>query len=406
MDAALAELGLGRPIELAVVLGTRPEVIKLAPVVRLARQRADEFHVRLLLTGQHRELADRLMDEFGLEADVDLDLMRRHHGLAPMAAECLRGLGAVLASDPPDWVLVQGDTTTTFAGALAAFYNRIRVGHVEAGLRTGCPNSPFPEEMNRRLTTSLAELHFAPTETARANLLEQGVAPGVIVVTGNTGIDSLFEVRRRLAGETTPESMHAMRSMQALEPPTMQSISPVPATRRYALVTVHRRENHGPALARICDGLLALLDRHADLGIVLPVHPSPQVQGVVCARLGRHPRVVLAEPLGHAAFVQRLVGAALVLTDSGGVQEECAALGKPVLVLRDDTERQEAVDAGVAMLVGTAPQRIVDAASKVLSDAEVYDRMAQPSLAFGDGRASARILDALKRHTSTPASRR
>jgi UDP-N-acetylglucosamine 2-epimerase (non-hydrolysing) len=364
------------------VLGTRPEVIKLAPLIRLARSRPHEIRLRIVLTGQHRELSRQMMSEFDLQADVDLDLMHRNQGLAAITADCLRGLSEVLAADRPDWVLVQGDTTTTLAASLAAFYNGIRVGHVEAGLRTGCRTSPFPEEMNRRLTSCISDVHFAPTERARRNLLEQGVADDAIVVTGNTGIDALFEVRRAFAAEAT----------DVREP--------------YVLATVHRRENHGEALGRICDGLLALLDRHRDVTLLLPLHPSPRVHDAVVAKLGGHPRAVLSAPLGYSEFQRALVGAALVLTDSGGIQEECAALGKPVLVLRAQTERQEAVEAGVAVLVGTCAATIADTASALLTDRERYRSMARPTTAFGDGTASARILDALRERAPSSAAGR
>jgi UDP-N-acetylglucosamine 2-epimerase (non-hydrolysing) len=368
-----------RPIALTVILGTRPEVIKLAPVVRLARERPGAFQVRLVLTGQHRQLAVQLMDEFGLRADIEVDLMATGLELGRMAAECLRTLSAILSADRPDWVLVQGDTTSAFAGALSAFYEKIAVAHVEAGLRTGCRTSPFPEEMNRRLTTSLADLHLAPTPAARLNLLKQGVPDASIVVTGNTVIDALFDIRRRLA--STPSRL-----------PTM-------ATPRFVLATVHRRENHGAALERICDGLLRLLEMNPSVSLLLPVHPNPRVEAVVVGKLRHHPRAVLCAPLGYARFVRALVDASLVLTDSGGVQEECAALGKPVLVLRADTEREEAVAAGVARLVGTSPRGIADAATLLLSDAAAYRRMARSTDAFGDGHAAARVLDALETGT-------
>ncbi|MEP7057665.1 MAG: UDP-N-acetylglucosamine 2-epimerase (non-hydrolyzing) [Caldimonas sp.] len=362
-----------RPLRIAAIVGTRPEAIKLMPVIFAARARPRQFEISVVRTGQHRELVDRLMDEFGLRADVDLDVMRPNQDLAHVMAESVRGLSEYVAAAKPDWVLVQGDTTTTFAGALAGFYNDARIGHVEAGLRTGNRRSPFPEEANRALTARLADLHFAPTEQARQNLLREGIDAASIVVTGNTVVDALLRTlgRRELA-------------------PADRGASP-----RYVLLTAHRRENHGAALGRICDALLLLLERHPDLSASVPMHPSPKVRDVLTGRLGRHDRVRLTEPLGYADFVRALDAAALVLTDSGGVQEECAALGKPVLVLRHDTERREAIDAGVAILVGTDARQIADAGSALLDDAPRYARMARPSDAFGDGNASARILDAL-----------
>lgn len=361
-----------RPIELALIIGTRPEAIKLAPVVLAARARPQEFRVQVIRTGQHRELVDQLLHEFDIEADADLRVMQPNQDLAHVMAESVRGLSTLFAQRKPDWVVVQGDTTTTFAGALAAFYNRVRVGHVEAGLRTGKRHSPFPEEANRSMTARVTDLHFAPTAQARANLLREGIADADIVVTGNTVIDALWAALAR-APAAPPGANGA----------------------RYLLVTAHRRENHGPALADICDAILGLLAADPLLEAWVPMHPSPQVRRTLTERLGREPRVRLTEPLGYTGFVQALNGAALVLTDSGGIQEECAALGKPVLVLRTDTERPEAVDAGVAVLVGTAPRRIIDVASRLLADRRCYDSMAQPSTAFGEGAASALILDAL-----------
>ncbi len=358
------------------MIGTRPEAIKLAPVIFAARARPLQFDVQVIRTGQHRELVDRAMQEFGLQSDVDLDLMTPNQSLAQVLSAAVSGLSEVFRTDSPDWVLVQGDTTTTFAGALAAFYNQVRVGHVEAGLRTGDRHLPFPEEANRSMTARLADLHFAPTEQARRNLLAEGLQASTILMTGNTVIDILLRTLSRgpLAAERRADG---------------------PGAADYVLVTVHRRENHGAPLDRICDALIALLARHPALGAWLPMHPSPAVREAVVARLGAHPRIRLTEPLGYVDFVTALDGATLVLSDSGGVQEECAALGKPMLVMRDDTERPEAVDAGVAVLVGTDPARIVEVASRLLGDPEAASRMARPSTAFGDGRASERILDAL-----------
>jgi UDP-N-acetylglucosamine 2-epimerase (non-hydrolysing) len=361
-----------RKLRLAVVIGTRPEAIKLAPVILAAQARPEAFEVQVIRTGQHRELVARVMDEFGLATDVDLDLMRPNQSLAHVMSASVSGLSERFAADRPDWVLVQGDTTTTFAGALAAFYNHVRIGHVEAGLRTGNRYLPFPEEANRALTARLADLHFAATDQARRNLLAEGLPDASILMTGNTVIDILMHTLARAA------------------PAAAGTASP-----RYILVTTHRRENHGPALHGICDAVLALLERYPDMHLWLPMHPSPNVRSTVTAKLGAHPRVRLTEPLDYAEFVAAQDGATIVLTDSGGVQEECAALGKPVLVLRDDTERREAVDAGVAVLVGTDPKRIVEVASRVLDDPESSRRMSRPTTVFGDGSASGRILDAL-----------
>lgn len=367
-----------RPIELALIIGTRPEAIKLAPVVLAARARPAEFSVQVIRTGQHRELVDQLLHEFDIDADADLHVMKPNQDLAHVMAESVRGLSTLFAQRRPDWVIVQGDTVTTFAGALAAFYNRVRVGHVEAGLRTGKRDSPFPEEVNRAMTSRVTDLHFAPTALARDNLRREGIASDDIIVTGNTVVDALYAALR-------------------VHPPKPSTASP---SGRYLLVTAHRRENHGPALADICDGILGILATDTQLEAWVPMHPSPHVRRTLIERLGREPRVRLTEPLGYVSFVQAIHGAALVLTDSGGIQEECAALGKPVLVLRNDTERPEAVDSGVAVLVGTTPQRIIEVASALLADHQYYDSLARPSTAFGDGAASTLILDALGRESS------
>ena len=375
-----------RPLHLCVVIGTRPEAIKLAPVIAAARSRPEHFEVSVVRTGQHRELVDQLMQEFDLRVDVDLAIMQPDQDLAHVMSASVSGLSRHMKETRPDWALVQGDTTTTFAGALAAFYNRVRVGHVEAGLRTGQRDNPFPEEVNRCMTARLASVHFAPTEPARRNLLAEGLDDADIVVTGNTVIDALRQVLATGAAETA---------------------EPHAAARPYVLVTAHRRESHGPALAGICDGLTTLLERHPQLDVWLPMHPSPAVRGMLRQRLGAHPQVQLTEPLGYRSMVGAMNGALLVLTDSGGIQEECAALGKPVLVLRESTERVEALEAGVARLVGTDAQRIVTAACELLAGSEhgsehrsaPYRAMARASSAYGEGTASLRILDSLLRRS-------
>ena len=363
------------PIRICVVIGTRPEAIKLAPVILAARARRSEFDVSVVRTGQHRELVDQLMEEFGLQADVDLDVMRRDQDLAHVMSASIGGLSDFFARERPDWVLVQGDTTTTFAGALAAFYNHVRIGHVEAGLRTGNRSSPFPEEANRSLTARIADLHFAPTPQARANLLAEGIADEHILVTGNTVVDALLRALDR-----------PLRVPAPYRPP---------GALPYVLVTAHRRENHGPGLKRVCEAVLMILDEHPKLVAVVPMHPSPRLRDVFTSMLGTHARVHLTDALGYRSFVTALQGAALVLTDSGGVQEECCALGKPVLVLREDTERPEAVDAGVAVVVGTCPHDIACAAARLLDDSGTRRTMSGASKAFGEGTASTMILDAL-----------
>ena len=360
-------------MHVAVVMGTRPEAIKLAPVIHeLGRQ---NVQTSVISTGQHREMLDQILEEFGVEPDVELSTMNTAQKLSDLTAVVVDGLGRALRRLEPDYVLVQGDTTTALCGALCGFYERVPVGHVEAGLRTGDRQSPFPEEANRSMTACIADLHFAPTEQARSNLLQQGVAAHDIVVTGNTVIDMLF------------------RTVQRPRPGGVDATGSLPSP--YVLVTIHRRENQGTALHDVCDALLALLAEHPQLSLWVPMHPSPDVRGVLVARLSAHARALLTEPRGYTNFVAAMHGAALVLTDSGGVQEECAALGKPVLVLRADTERPEAVDAGVALLVGTGSSRIVTVASELLRDPERHRDMARPTTAFGDGRAAGRILDAI-----------
>ncbi|MBV9891207.1 MAG: UDP-N-acetylglucosamine 2-epimerase (non-hydrolyzing) [Rhizobacter sp.] len=364
-------------MRIATVIGTRPEAIKLAPLILAAREHPDRFEVRIVRTGQHRELVDELLTEFGLRADFDLKVMRPDQDLAHVLSASVRGLSDLIARERPDWVIVQGDTTTTLAGALAAFYNRARIGHVEAGLRTGDRRSPFPEEANRTLTTHLADLHFAPTERARQNLLREGIDSAAIVVTGNTVVDALVRT-------------------QGLAPLKRSGDSNGTAS-PYFLVTTHRRENHGEALLRICDAVRELLELHPHTQAWIPMHPNPRVRAVLTHELGGNRRALLTDPLSYTAFVRALEGAALVLTDSGGVQEECAALGKPVLVMREHTERPEAIEAGVAKVVGTGAHAIVDEASRLLRDAESSTAAAARSTnAFGDGRAAERILAALR----------
>ncbi|MDB5816789.1 MAG: hypothetical protein JWQ11_429 [Rhizobacter sp.] len=356
------------PLKLMVVMGTRPEIIKLAPVILAARSRPEQFEVVTVHTGQHREMAVQAMADFGLTADVDLEIMQFNQDVAHVMTASLRRLFDSMTTARPDWVIVQGDTTTTLAGALAAFYHRIPVAHVEAGLRTGDRYSPFPEEMNRSLTTRLCNLHFAPTAGARANLLGEGIAEDRILVTGNTAIDALFCVL-----EQQPRAGKV-------------------AGHHHLLVTAHRRENHGAGIESICDAVLDLLKRYPELTVSFPVHPSPAVRDTVFRRLDGHPRVRLSPPLAYRPFVQAMARATLILSDSGGVQEEAASLGTPVLILRDTTERQEAVDGGSAFLVGTDRHRIVEAATAVL-EGRAPLLAAGTANPFGDGHASTRILD-------------
>jgi UDP-N-acetylglucosamine 2-epimerase (non-hydrolysing) len=353
------------PPTVACVVGTRPEAIKMAPVLcRLGR--TSDVTVRLVSTGQHRGLLDHALADFGLTPDFDLDLMRPGQGLADLAARALAGLAGLLATLRPALVLAQGDTTTVLAAALAAYYARIPFGHIEAGLRSGRPDSPFPEETNRVLISRLATLHFAPTPAAARNLRPEGIDARDIHITGNPVVD-------------------ALRMMEPQLPP------PPPCARgRYVLATIHRRENHGAPLDRIAAALRTLLGRHEDLSLILPLHPNPSVSNRLRAALEGEPRAHLIDPLGYREFLATLRGAALVLSDSGGVQEEGPALGRRVLVLRETTERPEAVAAGFARVVGTDPRRIVAEAERSLLAGD--PPTASGATPFGDGRAAERIV--------------
>lgn len=355
------------------VFGTRPEAIKMAPVVRELRRYPGEIVSRVCVTAQHRQLLDEVLDLFAIRPDYDLNVMRPGQSPLSVAAEVLRGLEPVLAEERPDWVLVQGDTTTAALGAVAAFYCGARVAHVEAGLRSHDPREPFPEELNRRVAGVAADLHFAPTEGALENLLREGVERSAIVVTGNPVIDAL----------------HAANDLPA---PALE----LPRGRRIVVVTTHRRESFGLPLARICRAVARLVLRFPDIHVVLPAHPNPAVRLAFETHLPVLDRISLIEPLGYRSMVELLRRATLVLTDSGGLQEEAPSLGKPVLVLRDVTERPEGVDAGATRLVGTEEDRIVEEASALLSSPGEYALMSRAVNPYGDGRAAARIVAALR----------
>ena len=357
-----------------MVLGTRPEAIKLAPVIRTF-QAAPDLRTRVVLTGQHREMVGQVMDLFGLVADHDLALMAPNQTLTHVTCSALQGLQQEFSQHQPALALVQGDTTTAFASALAAFYAQVPVGHVEAGLRTDNLFDPFPEEANRRLISQLAQLHFAPTERSAANLRASGVI-GSIITTGNTVIDALLQM-----AETAP----------ALPIPGLDW-----SQQRVLLATVHRRENWGERLQDIGQGFLALLERFPDTALLLPLHRNPTVREPLQALLGGHPRAFLTEPLDYNRLVAAMRGCTLLLTDSGGLQEEAPALGKPVLVLRRTTERPEAVEAGTAKLIGTDSAAILAEASRLLEDPQAYEAMAHAHNPFGDGQASGRILAAVR----------
>jgi UDP-N-acetylglucosamine 2-epimerase (non-hydrolysing) len=360
-------------LKLMCVLGTRPEAIKLAPIALAARRLGNQFDVSVVATGQHRDLATSAFQAFGLRADVDLDVMTPHQRPTDVIARVLTALPAVFERNRPDVVLVQGDTATTVAAALAAYHAKIAIGHVEAGLRTSDPSSPFPEEMNRRLTTRLATYHFAPTRVAAARLLAEGVDPGAMVVTGNTVIDALGHLRST-----------------AVAPRHLD----LPGNRRMILLTVHRRENHGERLLEICAAVRDIVRARGDVVVVCPVHPNPDVQRRVYQDLAVE-RVQLVPPLDYPELLWLLDRSFLVLTDSGGLQEEAPAFHKPVLVLRESTERPEGVDGGVARLVGTTRAQIVRTTLRILDDEQAYLEMSTPENPFGDGRAAERILQFL-----------
>jgi len=354
-----------------VVVGTRPEAVKLAPVVHALRQQP-WAETRVLATAQHRQMLDQTHAFFGIRPDRDLDTMRPGQGLADLTAGLLAGIDPVLAEERPDLVLAQGDTTTVMATALACFYRKIAFGHVEAGLRTGDVQNPFPEELNRVLVGRMAALHFAPTERAREHLLREGVPAATVHVTGNTVIDAL---------------------LWAVDRVDTASFEPA-AGKRLVLVTAHRRENFGAPFLSVCDALRDLADR-GDLQVLYPVHPNPDVHDVAHRMLGTHPAIRLVDPLDYPAMVAAMRACTLILTDSGGVQEEAPTLGKPVLVLRTTTERPEGIDAGAAKLVGTDRARIVAEASRLLDDASAYAAMATVKNPYGDGRAAERIVVAI-----------
>jgi UDP-N-acetylglucosamine 2-epimerase (non-hydrolysing) len=370
---------MSKPVVLAV-FGTRPEAIKLAPVVRALRARPD-LDTRVCATAQHREMLDLMLSNFDLRPDYDLDLMRKDQDLSGFSARALPRLQKILRLVRPDFVLVQGDTTTAFVAALAAFYERVPVGHVEAGLRSFDRANPYPEETNRAMISRLCDLHFAPTSVARANLLAEGIASAGIVQTGNTVVDAL-----RLDAETT----HAVR-----EPALRAALAALGATDKAAVVTTHRRENLGRPLRALCAAFRILIERHPQLHLFYPVHMNPKVSDVVRRRL-RHPRAHLLPALDYFDLIHLLRRSAFVLTDSGGLQEEAPSLGKPVVVLRETTERPEAVSAGVAVLAGTRTDSVVRAASRLLRDADFYKRMSRGSGIYGDGRASERIVGSVR----------
>lgn len=369
MQGSLSSL----PIKIMPILGTRPEAVKVAPLINLLKSRPEQFDCRICVTAQHREMLDQVLQSFGITPDYDLDIMQSGQTLAQITTRALEGVDKVLAEAQPDMVLVQGDTTTVFTAGLAASYHRIALGHIEAGLRTGDKFDPFPEEINRRLTGRLADLHFAPTSQAKQNLLDEGIDPENIYLTGNTVIDALYQV-------TSADGREARDPQKSS---------------RTILVTTHRRENWGEPLEEIAHALEDILEAFPDTNVLLPMHKNPVVREPLTRILGAHSRVKLIEPPDYMEFVKLMESADLVLTDSGGVQEEAPALGLPVLVLRRTTERPEGVDAGTAKLVGTNRADIVREAGKLLGDPDAYQAMSRAANPYGDGQACRRIAEAV-----------
>lgn len=364
-----------KKIKLMTVFGTRPEAIKMYPLVLEMQKYPDFIEPIVAVTAQHREMLDQVLQLFAIKPDYDLNIMTAGQTLYDVTGRALAGLKDVLAEAQPDMVLVHGDTTTTFVGALASFYAQIPVGHVEAGLRTGNKFSPYPEEMNRKLTGAIADIHFAPTSTSKNNLLKENIDPAAIVVTGNTVIDAL---------QTTVKADYRFTDSGLQKA--------LAGGKRLILVTTHRRENLGEPMRHVYQALRKVLENHPDVEAIFPVHKNPKVREIVDEELGKLAQVHLIEPLDYEPFANLMAKVDIVLTDSGGIQEEAPALGKPVLVLRDTTERPEAVDAGTVKLVGTAYDDVLRETSLLLDDSKYYQSMAEAANPYGDGRACERII--------------
>ena len=380
-----------------VVFGTRPEAVKMAPLVKQLDARRDTFETRVCVTAQHRTMLDQILEAFDIQPHYDLDIMTAGQDLYDITANVLAGIRPVLAEFRPDDVLIQGDTTTSFVTALAAYYEQIEVGHVEAGLRTKNIYSPFPEEMNRQLTTRLAKYHFAPTALNRDNLLAENVEADRIAVTGNTVIDALLMVVARLENDRARRERVTRNILRAgLAAEVLESEKPM------VLVTGHRRESFGAGFVNICEAIRDLATRRGDVDFVYPVHLNPNVREPVGDILAGIPNVHLMEPVSYEEFVHLMNSAYLLLTDSGGVQEEAPALGKPVLVMRENTERPEAVEAGTAKLVGTDRAEIVARVEELLSDADAYRSMATATNPYGDGTAAEQIVTYLSSRLNAP----
>ena len=366
-----------RRFKVVTVVGTRPEGIKMAPVIRELHRRPEQFEQVVVTTGQHREMLDQVFSAFGIRPDVKLDLMQHNQRLAAFAARALASLSSLFAEMKADVVLLQGDTTTVMSAALAGFYHGVKVGHVEAGLRSFDRRNPFPEEINRRIAGCVADFHFAPTERARGNLLREGVSTESVFVTGNTIVDALRSIP--LEGDFENQALNSVAFNR----------------HRILLVTAHRRENHGVPLMSICEALKALIAKFEDIEIVYPVHLNPNVLKPVRDTLGSIPRIHLVDPISYADLLRLMKRCYLILTDSGGIQEEAPSFHKPVLVLREVTERPEVIEVGAGKIVGTNTGRIVEEASRLLSNSNTYSAMSSTENPFGDGHAAERIVDAL-----------
>lgn len=373
--------------KILLVFGTRPEAIKMAPLVKAFQEQNQEFQTKVCVTAQHREMLDQVLDIFGIVPDFDLNIMKPNQDLYDITSNILQGIKDVFKTYRPDIIFVHGDTTTTFAVSLAAFYEKIAVGHVEAGLRTGNIYSPWPEEANRKLTSQLTTYHFAPTQQSQENLLKENIAPEKIIVTGNTVIDALLLMRDRLESDV-PFREQVQKSIKE------KGFDPEAA--EFILVTGHRRENFGQGFIDICTALKAIALNRPHINIVYPVHLNPNVLNPVSELLGNLKNIYLIDPLQYEAFIYLMGFSKLIITDSGGVQEEAPSLGKPVLVMRDTTERPEAVVAGTVKLVGTNVKRIVNETVELLDNKQAYESMAKAHNPYGDGKACTRIINFMK----------
>lgn len=371
-------------LKVLIVVGTRPEAIKMAPLLEIFKNEADLFNTKICITAQHREMLDQVLSIFNISPDYDLNIMKAGQDLYSVTTMVMTGLKEVLEEFNPDHVLVHGDTTTSFVASLAAFYKKIPVGHVEAGLRTGDIYSPWPEEANRKLTSQIAQFHFAPTQSSRQNLLREGVQDQQIIVTGNTVIDALLFLVNKIETDQALEKKiaGALKAQIGLEPDNS----------KFILVTSHRRENFGEGIKNICSALKNIAQTHPELIIVYPVHPNPNILGPVHESLGRCANILLPPPLDYLSFIYLMMHCHLILTDSGGVQEEAPSLGKPVLVMRKKTERPEGVLAGCVKLVGTDPDTITGNVDEILKDKTTYQRMSQAKNPYGSGTAAQAIV--------------